>query len=568
MTGMGRPTTEPDGFKGRSNTFVGIAEAISVSLYQPLQSRAFEETAAALDQRVCCSHGAQIMHERNRGGIADGHAVDISYRQSETGALKQSTRLAHAQERNHSRRGPSSRLNLRRSKALSQLSQGISTCEGGKQQSIRFQSTADLDERAGKIVDELQGEDGNDQIERALAKGQHLLVGDDSITTFDGPIGMRLAWAGGKYSVDLPAADKLASDRIARSAEIKRAVEPPQERCEPLRQFLRSALQEKRGRSELCRTLTVHSQLRLVKNQRGGCRRHICLATPFVAYGTRANRYASYLGPETDIVAMQAKIESDAAPARRLPRVSRAVGAIFDLLARVALPQLCPSCREPVEGAGLCASCWSKLSFIAPPYCERLGIPFAFEAGPGLLSMEAISDPPAYGRARAAVRYDDVARSLVHGFKYGDRLDLAPIMGRWMANAGRALLADADALVPVPLHWRRQWWRRFNQSALLAEVIAKEGNRTVAHKALNRVKATPQQVGLDKSARAQNVQGAFRVLPEGRAEVAGRKLVLVDDVLTSGATLDACARALFRGGAASVDVLVFARVVTSGRNTI
>jgi ComF family protein len=265
---------------------------------------------------------------------------------------------------------------------------------------------------------------------------------------------------------------------------------------------------------------------------------------------------------------MQAQIEPDAAPARRLADLARGLRAAVDLVARVALPPLCPACREPVEGAGLCASCWSSLSFIAAPYCERLGIPFAFEAGQGLLSMEAISDPPAYGRARAAVRYDEVARTLVHGLKYGDRLDLAPMMGRWMANAGRALLADADALVPVPLHWRRQWWRRFNQSALLAEVIGKVSGRMVAHRALKRVKATPQQVGLDKTARAQNVQGAFRVPPERRGDVAGRKLILVDDVLTSGATLDACARALLRGGAASVDVLVFARVVTSGRNPI
>jgi ComF family protein len=213
-------------------------------------------------------------------------------------------------------------------------------------------------------------------------------------------------------------------------------------------------------------------------------------------------------------------------------------------------------------------ACWSKLSFIAPPYCERLGIPFPFDGGPGLLSMEAIADPPAYNRARAAVRYDEVARTLVHALKYGDRLDLAPTMGRWMANAGRQLVAEADALVPVPLHWRRLWARRFNQSALLAETIAKANGRTVAHGALKRVKATPQQVGLGKSERAQNVQGAFRVPADGKAAVVGRKLVLVDDVLTSGATVDACARALLRAGAASVDVLVFARVVAAARTPI
>ena len=252
----------------------------------------------------------------------------------------------------------------------------------------------------------------------------------------------------------------------------------------------------------------------------------------------------------------------------RLARLGTALRASLGLVVDVALPRLCPACREPVGDEGLCPACWSKLSFIAPPYCERLGIPFPFDGGPGLLSMEAIADPPAYNRARAAVRYDDVARTLVHALKYGDRLDLAPTMGRWMANAGRELIAGADAIVPVPLHWRRLWARRFNQSALLAEIIAKTAGRQVAHAALKRVKATPQQVGLPKAERAVNVQGAFRVSAEGKAEVAGRKLLLVDDVLTSGATVDACARALLRAGAANVDVLVFARVVAAVRPPI
>ena len=252
----------------------------------------------------------------------------------------------------------------------------------------------------------------------------------------------------------------------------------------------------------------------------------------------------------------------------RLRRIGRTLRTTFGLAVDVALPQLCAACREPVGGAGLCAGCWAKLSFIAPPYCERLGIPFTYDPGPGILSMEAIADPPAYHRARAAVRYDDIARTLVHAFKYGDRLDLAPTMGRWMAAAGRELLAEADAIVPVPLHWRRQWARRFNQSALLAEIIAKASGVAVTHRALRRIKATPQQVGLSQAARAENVQGAFRVPPDGKADVAGRRLLLIDDVLTSGATMDACARALLRAGAAQVDALTFARVVAGARNPI
>ena len=256
--------------------------------------------------------------------------------------------------------------------------------------------------------------------------------------------------------------------------------------------------------------------------------------------------------------------ESEIARRRRWPRALRRLAGIsLDL----ALPPLCPACREPVGAqAALCPSCWSKLSFIAPPYCDRLGTPFAYDPGPGMLSMQAIADPPAYGRARAAVRYDDVSRILVHGLKYSDRLDLAPMLGRWMARAGHALLQDADALVPVPLHWRRLWARRFNQSAALAKVISQASGIPVLGNALKRVKPTVQQVGLTASERALNVQGAFAV-PD-RSSVAGRTLILIDDVLTSGATIDACARALNRAGAAAVDVLVFARVVDAGRSPI
>jgi ComF family protein len=253
------------------------------------------------------------------------------------------------------------------------------------------------------------------------------------------------------------------------------------------------------------------------------------------------------------------RIEQRRAP--RMPRLGAMMRAALRPLLDVGLPPLCPACREPVrDPGGLCAACWSRLSFITRPYCERLGIPFAYDPGPGILSMQAIADPPAYARARAAVRFDEVARSLVHALKYGDRLDLAPTLGRWMAQAGHELLIGADALVPVPLHWQRLWARRFNQSAALANCISAAAKVPVSN-ALKRMRATPQQVGLSKSERAHNVQGAFRVPAAAKAEVAGRRLILVDDVLTSGSTVDACARALLRAGAAQVDVLVFARVV-------
>ena len=231
----------------------------------------------------------------------------------------------------------------------------------------------------------------------------------------------------------------------------------------------------------------------------------------------------------------------------------------------IALPTLCVACREPVHGDGVCADCWAKLSFIAPPFCPRLGIPFVYDPGPGLLSMEAISDPPAYERARAAVRYDDVARTLVHALKYQDRTDLAPAMGRWMARAGRELIGEADALIPVPLHWRRGWSRRYGA---LARVIEQQTGAKVVSEALRRVRPTQQQIGLSRAQRASNVQGAFKVAPDRQSEIQGRRVVLIDDVLTSGATVDACARALLRAKAASVDVVVFARVVDTHKAPI
>ena len=244
----------------------------------------------------------------------------------------------------------------------------------------------------------------------------------------------------------------------------------------------------------------------------------------------------------------------------RFTKIRDGVRAVLRAGLDVVLPPLCPSCRAPLGGgAGLCADCWSKLSLIEPPYCARLGIPFVYDPGPGLLSMEAIANPPTYQRARAAVRYDDVARTLVHALKYQDRTDLAPAMGRWMARAGHELLDEADALVPVPLHWQRAWGRRYNQSGALARVIARQSGVKFASEALRRVRPTEQQIGLSRSQRASNVQGAFKVADPAR--VKGKTVILVDDVLTTGSTAEACARTLRRAGATRVELVSWARVV-------
>jgi ComF family protein len=201
------------------------------------------------------------------------------------------------------------------------------------------------------------------------------------------------------------------------------------------------------------------------------------------------------------------------------------------------------------------------MRLIERPYCERLGTPFAQDLGPGLLSPEAIAHPPVFQRARAVASFDGAARDLIHLMKYNDRPEFAQVLGPWMARAGQELLADADVLVPVPLHRRRLWRRRFNQAALLACSVGKSSRKRVALTALERVKATQSQVGMTRAERAANIQGAFRLSESGQA-LRGARVLLVDDVMTTGATANAASRVLLRGGAAGVDLLVFAQVVT------
>ncbi|PPD45628.1 MAG: amidophosphoribosyltransferase [Methylocystis sp.] len=243
-------------------------------------------------------------------------------------------------------------------------------------------------------------------------------------------------------------------------------------------------------------------------------------------------------------------------------KARRAGAWLLDLV----YPPSCLVCRKAVaEHGALCAACWREIAFIERPYCERLGTPFERDLDqPGLISPEAAANPPVFRRARAVARYDsDKARSLAHRLKYYDRLELAEPMGRWMARAGADILSEADILVPIPLHRVRLFARRFNQSAALARIISRECGAPVDALTLQRVKATTPQVGLSRAQRAANLSGAFRIDSERAALLKGRNVVLVDDVLTTGATANAAARALLKAGAAQVDLVVFARAVTS-----
>ncbi|MEQ9332087.1 ComF family protein [Thalassobaculum sp.] len=242
-----------------------------------------------------------------------------------------------------------------------------------------------------------------------------------------------------------------------------------------------------------------------------------------------------------------------------LSRLARGVATVvLDAL----LPPRCATCDEPVDRPGsLCLQCWSGLTFVTRPLCAVCGDPFE-TAPPGEpVCGDCLAGPPPWGRGRSALRYDDASRPLVLGFKHGDRLHLASLLAGWMRAAGAELMADADVIVPVPLHRWRLLARRYNQAAVLAHALGRATGIPVSDRALQRVKRTPSQGRLTRSQRARNVQGAFRVAASRRTEVAGRRVLLVDDVLTSGATAGACARVLLRAGVEAVDLLTLARVV-------
>jgi ComF family protein len=222
-------------------------------------------------------------------------------------------------------------------------------------------------------------------------------------------------------------------------------------------------------------------------------------------------------------------------------------------------PPTCPGCgRVMADHGALCQSCWRDIRFIERPYCEVYGTPFEHDLGAGFLSAEAIANPPVFDHLRSVCLFDGAASGLVHGLKYRDRTELAPMMARWMARAGREVIDACDVIVPVPLHRWRLFSRRFNQAADLARGLSGEVGKPMLANALRRRRHTAQQVGLGKVAREANMKGAFEVTMQGKAELLGQRVLLIDDVYTTGATVSAATRALKRAGVVNVDVLTFA----------
>ena len=213
----------------------------------------------------------------------------------------------------------------------------------------------------------------------------------------------------------------------------------------------------------------------------------------------------------------------------------------------------------------LCAACWSGVDFIRPPVCDRLGLPLPFATGDVSLSASAMAAPPVYDRARAVAPYSGLMRRLIHDLKFHDRDDLTVLLGGWLTETGKDLLVEADLIVPVPLSRSRLLRRRFNQAARLGADVSVRTGITMDPLSLVRVRATASQVGLSRTQREENVRGAFAVREARRDRIDGRRIVLLDDVITTGATVAAATRALRRAGAERVDVLALAMATGEGQ---
>lgn len=237
---------------------------------------------------------------------------------------------------------------------------------------------------------------------------------------------------------------------------------------------------------------------------------------------------------------------------------SRLSGWLRPLLDFIYPPCCCGCGVRTASHSALCPACWSQMRFIERPFCEVLGIPFSYDPGEGMVCAEAIASPPSFDRLRAVALHEGAARGLVHGLKYRDRTDLAPMMAAWMLRAAADPLAACDGIIPVPLHWTRLSLRRFNQAAELARHLARLSGKPLLVGPLQRAKRTRRQVGLTARGRQDNVRAAFRVVKGREDAVFGKRLVLIDDVYTTGATVSAAARVLKRAGASEVTVLTFA----------
>lgn len=228
----------------------------------------------------------------------------------------------------------------------------------------------------------------------------------------------------------------------------------------------------------------------------------------------------------------------------------------------IVFPPRCLGCKVVVEEAHrLCGECWKQLAFISAPYCQCCGHPFSLAVSSDMLCAQCLRETPVFSKARSVLHYDAASKNLILGMKFYDRTELVPLFAEWLKQWISLLPAEIDYIVPVPLHRWRLWKRRFNQAALLSYALSHKTGIRVMVDALIRTRYTTPQADLTRLQRLENVKGVFAPNPKRHTQISGANIVLIDDVMTTMATINACTRALKKAGAENVYVLTLARTV-------
>lgn len=503
---MRRPGREIDNIERRPKASVLFGMVHAIVRQRSAQRCARQALPRTAVQDVRFPEISQVARQRKNIAIQHARAFGIGDRQGKARALQQSAEIPHIRERQDMRRCSALRCRFTRRQAFTQLLQCLTAKQRRKEKAVRLQRAANLHERARQVIEPVKRQGAHDKIEFLRAGARQCLA----------LVKMRLRPMLGIFP-----------QRFASRPELERLLKLSRDGAKPMIEPIDGFAQQKgfhatpscpalRAR---CGNTIKYPRRRLLFAHKTRFR--------FLVMSSLARRWSG--------LARQA----------------------LDLL----YPPLCFSCRAPVSETGtLCAACWNRITFLDGPCCEICGLPFDLDPGASVLCAACHTDPPSFDKARAIMRYDDHSRAPILALKHADKTDLAPGFGPWLERAGLSLLAESDVITAVPLHRIRLWRRRYNQASELARALAARCGKPHDPLLLQRLRHTKSQgVMPSASARTRNVQGAFALRP-GR-DIQGRTILVIDDVFTTGATANACARTLKRGGAARVFILSLARVV-------
>jgi ComF family protein len=531
---MRHPAGKPDYVQGGTNTTIGIGRGLLIGRGYLGEEMARGKAAGAIGERIGGAQRLQFGHQSKGIGIADAVGFDIGHRQGEAGALQQRPGVAHLRHGSDTRRSAAGNDEVGSQKGFTQFGKAVSADHGDKQQAIGAQPGAQPGHVAGHVIDGMQMQQGDDQVEFAVGQGGKVVL---ACKSFDLP--ERDHARGGRHLARQQIDIGGNEDRIGKIAHMG---------AEAVGKIVKDQVAHEIVAARA--PLEIADQLGEVE-QAGR-----------LGHAVTSQKNWPTERPWSTMALMESgarEVKGRGLSARVWQGGRWLAMALLDQI----YPPCCAACGDPIaDGAGLCAGCFAKLVPITAPFCQVLGVPFEVSLGPDAVSAEALADPPPFSRARAAARYGEVAQALVTRLKYGDRTELAAFCARLMASAGHEFWADKPLLVPVPLHPSRLRFRRYNQSFLLAQALGGQLGLDVDPFLVTRHRKTRSQVGLSGDGRARNVQGAFSTHVDMVARLRGRRVVLVDDVYTTGATVKAVVRTLLRNGASEVDVLTFARVVS------